>query len=214
MKKFWYVYVGLFHLMILQSVDLRAEDGTDFGSRTPGVDEIVNGLRPPTRSVNNSANSGSRQGMMTRGINMEILQPPAVEEESPAVVAEQALEQPLANPEPSVVMRSITFKFNSAEIMQDSRQTLDNIGVALTTQDLESYAYIIEGHTDAAGPEKYNSWLSMERAISVRNYLITNHRIDPVRLKPIGKGETELDDPGKPYGQQNRRVKIKFAASQ
>ena len=46
-------------------------------------------------------------------------------------------------------------------------------------------------HTDSRGDEKSNMKLSENRAKAVYSYLVEKQGIDPRRMIPIGKGETE-----------------------
>jgi OOP family OmpA-OmpF porin len=66
----------------------------------------------------------------------------------------------------------------------------------------------VEGHTDSVGPEEYNMQLSLERAASVRQYLVDNFSVDPNRITAIGVGESRpIATNDTPEGrQQNRRV--------
>ena len=67
---------------------------------------------------------------------------------------------------------------------------------------------VIEGHTDNTGSEKRNMDLSLERANSVREYLIKNFGIDGARLAAIGYGSAKhVADNALMEGRQaNRRV--------
>ncbi|MFL0767855.1 MAG: OmpA family protein, partial [Prochlorococcus sp.] len=74
----------------------------------------------------------------------------------------------------------------------------------------------IEGHTDSKGSNEYNQTLSEKRAISVRDWLVSDGGLNNVQfvtkgfgeLKPVVSNTTEegVDDPiGR---QRNRRVEI------
>ena len=103
----------------------------------------------------------------------------------------------------------IHFEFNSAELTEQARLQLDQLGEALNKDSLLSYSFQIGGHTDSAGSDVYNEWLSEERAKSVVAYLAEQHQVDPGRLEPIGFGERELFDPDEPRGAVNRRVEVR-----
>ena len=64
-------------------------------------------------------------------------------------------------------------------------------------------------HADPRGGADYNLRLSQARAESVVDYLAGRHGIPRDRLRPIGKGQTELANPGRPTAPENRRVTIK-----
>jgi OmpA-OmpF porin, OOP family len=102
---------------------------------------------------------------------------------------------------------AVTFEFNSASLTPAARQILDNLATSLTS-DLDAYKFELEGHTDATGSEPYNQALSERRAGAVRTYLVEQHHVDPARLMPVGKGETDLFDPSHPDAAVNRRVRV------
>ncbi len=66
----------------------------------------------------------------------------------------------------------------------------------------------IEGHGDASGSADYNQSLFTQRALTVRDFLVERHGVDPNRLLARGKGETEPYDPSDPCRRINRRVEF------
>lgn len=110
--------------------------------------------------------------------------------------------------ETAALSMMVLFEYNSADLTPTARAQLDQVGKALMSQDLQSFTFQLEGHTDAAGGESYNLNLSQRRARAVYEYLITAHGIEPSRLKAVGKGESNLFDPGHPLSEDNRRVRI------
>lgn len=103
----------------------------------------------------------------------------------------------------------ITFEFGSAKLTPQAIAQLDELAVAMKDDMLKTFRFEVNGHTDAVGSDKYNSWLSGERAASVANYLTDQHGIDPSRLDAEGWGETTLAMPEDPKHWSNRRVEIK-----
>lgn len=102
----------------------------------------------------------------------------------------------------------IYFDVNSANLRADAYPVLDRLGSALRSQELNDYRFVVEGHTDATGSEAFNLELSQNRAQSVREYLVGKYDIDPARLEPVGRGESELYDPEHPDSGKNRRVRF------
>ncbi len=102
----------------------------------------------------------------------------------------------------------IYFPFDSARITDRARRQLDILGKALVSERLKPYRYLIAGHTDAKGSEKYNQALSRRRAFAVKRYLYRNFPIKPDRLVAVGWGESRLKDRKHPYAAINRRVQI------
>jgi outer membrane protein OmpA-like peptidoglycan-associated protein len=103
----------------------------------------------------------------------------------------------------------VRFGFDSAELTPQARAQLDELGRALQTDALRNFKFQIGGHTDAAGSDKYNEWLSQQRASSVSAYLAEQHRVEADRLNPIGFGKRELADPNDPMSGVNRRVEVR-----
>ncbi len=102
----------------------------------------------------------------------------------------------------------LTFRFNSAELTDETKMNLDVLGQAMQDSKLKPFRFMIEGHTDSSGGATYNWELSLRRAASVRRYLIETQAIVSERLDVIGKGESELRFPDSPTAAGNRRVVI------
>ncbi len=102
----------------------------------------------------------------------------------------------------------ITFVTNSADLAPDARSKLDIVARALQAEKLADFSFAIEGHADPRGSHEHNLQLSQARAQSVVEYLTTRHHIERERLKPVGKGDTELANPARPAAPENRRVTI------
>lgn len=115
-----------------------------------------------------------------------------------------------AVPEPAAAPQAfgfrINFALNSAEIPADSASYIDAVG-SLMAED-PSLALTVEGHTDASGSLAYNMLLSQRRAVSVGEYLVRVHRIDPKRITVNGKGPA-TPIAADPYDGRNRRVEFK-----
>jgi OOP family OmpA-OmpF porin len=108
---------------------------------------------------------------------------------------------------PSVDLE-VRFKFASAELTDEARRVLDQLGAALTDPRLATYKFKLVGHTDAVGSEAYNLTLSTERAAAVRDYLKERFHVSDARLESIGVGEAQLRDPSRPTSEVNRRVQV------
>ncbi|MDT0635840.1 OmpA family protein [Spectribacter hydrogenoxidans] len=116
---------------------------------------------------------------------------------------------PIEKDEP-IVLKGVTFEFNSDRLTADAENRLDNVVNAL--MGAEDIDVRVEGHTDSIGDEAYNQNLSQDRADSVKRYLV-EHGIEPGRLttegfgesKPVASNET---DAGRA---ENRRVELHVA---
>jgi outer membrane protein OmpA-like peptidoglycan-associated protein len=103
----------------------------------------------------------------------------------------------------------IYFEFNSADLKPEARELLERVGRALASEDLDTFRFSVEGHTDSVGSEDYNAGLSSQRADAVKAFL-SESGVIPERLQATGRGESvpvasNDDDSGR---QRNRRVEI------
>ena len=110
---------------------------------------------------------------------------------------------------PSVNL-TVNFAFGSAELTPEAMRTLDELGRALSSKDLASYKFRIEGHTDTVGTKEQNLTLSERRAAAVVDYVTRKYGVDPTRLQAIGVGEEQLLVPTPPQTPEprNRRVQV------
>jgi outer membrane protein OmpA-like peptidoglycan-associated protein len=108
-----------------------------------------------------------------------------------------------------MVLRGITFKKNSAEILPRSFSALEE--VLKTLQDYPEMEIEIQGHASKSRnkrrKESQEVRLSQERAESVRMWLI-NRGIAPTRLIARGYGTSELIDRRRPYSSVNQRIEF------
>jgi outer membrane protein OmpA-like peptidoglycan-associated protein len=102
----------------------------------------------------------------------------------------------------------INFDLDSADLTPEAREKLGEFATALKDNRLKSHSFIVEGYTDASGPEHYNVGLSQRRAQAVSAFLLSNG-IEPSRMSATGKGE---DNPrvSDPYDPVNRRVEMRI----
>lgn len=105
----------------------------------------------------------------------------------------------------------IHFKKNSAELTDESRRGLDELGEVLGAAYLDT-RFVLGGHTDLDGDESINGPLSQARADSARSYLVEKFEIASDRIVARGFGtseplhETERSAEDKRY---NRRVDLR-----
>ena len=79
----------------------------------------------------------------------------------------------------------VQFQINTADLMLESMQVLDEIAVLLN--EAPDIQVEIQGHTDNTGSNAVNTALSQVRAASVRSYLIRKG-VDGARLTAVGYG--------------------------
>lgn len=86
-----------------------------------------------------------------------------------------------------VILKEINFRYDSAEILENSFEILRAVAMTLETNpDLSLIE--VQGHTDARGSVSYNLELSQRRAESVVSFLV-GEGVDATRLNPVGYGE-------------------------
>ena len=103
------------------------------------------------------------------------------------------------------------FEFDNADMVPEVQKSVSELAEYIRKD--EKWVYIrIDGHTDAVGSAKYNMDLSLRRAISVANYLITKEGIDPARILVRGMGKSSpIADNSTDEGRKlNRRFEIVF----
>ncbi len=105
------------------------------------------------------------------------------------------------------VPNDISFDTNSYLIKPQLRAVLDPFASSLAG-DPSAIASIV-GHTDSTGSAAINNPLSVDRAQSVRDYLVA-HGVSPTRVETSGRGDREpLADNATEAGRaRNRRVEI------
>jgi OOP family OmpA-OmpF porin len=108
-----------------------------------------------------------------------------------------------------LVNLSIEFVTGSAEISEQGRQQLDQLGVAINLPILRDRQFRIAGFTDAVGDAATNKLLSQARADAVVQYLVEKHSVSPARLYAEGFGEDILLDRMNPASPRNRRIEIR-----
>jgi outer membrane protein OmpA-like peptidoglycan-associated protein len=103
---------------------------------------------------------------------------------------------------------AVYFDFDSAEITDKAKATLDPLSRALQSPSLKGATIVLAGFTDAAGKFDYNKDLSQRRATAVKGYLVSGHGMPAQQLVDVGFGELHLKDPNDPKSAVNRRVQI------
>jgi len=100
-----------------------------------------------------------------------------------------------------------SFKVGSAELPALLKRQLDVFADVLKTKKNSDRKVRIIGHADASGTPAANQALSVKRAESVRDYLVTKGA-DTAMLVIEGVGAADPKNPAKPNADENRRVEI------
>jgi outer membrane protein OmpA-like peptidoglycan-associated protein len=182
-------------------------------AQNPSTDQIINSLRPSGNLV-----SGGTRGIRLAAPTNEATPPRTAAVAAPAPQSHIASAKPVPMPVatsppppagPSVNL-TVNFANGSAELMPDAIRTLDELGRALASKELEGFRFRIEGHTDTVGSRPYNQSLSERRALAVVNYVAQKYGVSPARLQAVGMGEEGLLVPTPPQTAEprNRRVQV------
>ena len=158
----------------------------------PSVDTLVDHLSFESRDEDSFARARVRAISIGSGAD----QSTGEASEDDSVIAGEA---------PTVGLTAVTFAYDSAELTGPAQVVLERVAEALRTGDLSQDDFLILGHTDAAGSDTYNLGLSIRRADSVRNYLISNQGLETGRLRSVGLGKSDLIAGIDPLDGRNRR---------
>ncbi|MFP4376337.1 MAG: OmpA family protein, partial [Spirochaetales bacterium] len=109
----------------------------------------------------------------------------------------------------------VYFAADSAELLPSARQTLDQI--VRRVNEGERWTIEIVGHVaqaDHGTPESYR-WLSEQRALTVRDYLVPRFSVEPAELSITGRGASDpAASNDSPDGRAlNRRVVVVVESS-
>jgi OOP family OmpA-OmpF porin len=145
------------------------------------------------------------------------LKPVAPPPPPPPAAAPVAPPPPPAVP-PAPVSEKVTFAadaffdFNKDTLKPEGRAKLDDLVSKMSGINLE--VIIAVGHTDAVGGDAYNQKLSVKRAESVKNYLVTKG-VEKNRVYTEGKGEKQpvADNKTAEGRAKNRRVEIEVVGT-
>ncbi|MCF8104022.1 MAG: OmpA family protein [Desulfohalobiaceae bacterium] len=96
----------------------------------------------------------------------------------------------------------VLFDFDSSTLKPGAYQELGRVADVL--KKYPQTTILVEGHTDATGPEDYNQTLSEKRAQAVKKALIQDG-VQESRIKAVGYGESQ---PISSSDAMNRRVNI------
>ena len=102
------------------------------------------------------------------------------------------------------------FAFNSSSLPASAQREIDGFLSDMKGDTGEGATFVVAGHTDNVGIDNYNYDLGKKRADAVGRYLITQKKLDPMRVIPVSYGESNpASDNSNPQGRaKNRRVEI------
>ncbi|MGH6780907.1 MAG: OmpA family protein, partial [Sphingomonadaceae bacterium] len=111
----------------------------------------------------------------------------------------------------SVDIDTVTFETGSWEVAPTQAQRLSVIAASIrqALQRAPNEVFLVEGHTDAIGPDVDNLSLSDRRAQSVAEILTRDFQVPPENLTTQGYGEQYLKLQTQEAARENRRVTLR-----
>ena len=140
-----------------------------------------------------------------------LLAPPVEVIERPYSLDEIRYSAPLRDRMPRIDLNTVTFESGSWELTPDQVERLAVIADGLNRVIAQNpqEVFLIEGHTDATGPDVDNLSLSDRRAESVAIALSEQFNVPAENLSSQGYGEQYLKVPTDGPERANRRVTVR-----
>ena len=105
------------------------------------------------------------------------------------------------------------FAFDSATLNDDGKAVIEEYRSSLSNELTDSYMVLVVGHTDSSGDTTYNDALSLKRAQSVADYLVsTGASEEAIRVLGRGSREPIASNETREGRMENRRVDILLVA--
>jgi outer membrane protein OmpA-like peptidoglycan-associated protein len=188
---------------VIARVDsLQADYGDRLCIHTIKVGDAVQGddLTAALADINNCGSS----------VNAESLSSPAA---MAGYVSDVLLKpvpvDPVVEYEQSTLSASALFDYDKSSLRDEGKAALSALNESIKSRDTSVANVDIIGHTDNTGSEEYNMELSMRRAESVREYMISEG-VDPSIINVYGEGESNpiASNESEEGRAENRRVDI------
>ncbi|MDN3588171.1 OmpA family protein [Pedobacter aquatilis] len=134
---------------------------------------------------------------------------PPVEDKKPAPEPVKETEAPAPTDKPNFNLDNIQFEFNSAVLKTASFSILDKAVAEMKKSP--NTKFVLNGHSSAEGTPEHNMSLSIDRANSVKSYLV-NAGLNASNFRIVGHGEKEpVSTNNSEEGRiLNRRTEIKI----
>lgn len=135
---------------------------------------------------------------------------PAKQETPPPAAPPKQTPAPAPAPEkPDYNFNNIQFEFNSGILKTDAYPILDKAAAEMKKDP--SVKFVLNGNSSAEGSEAHNMVLSVERANSVKTYLVnTGVSADVLAVKGYGESKPISPNTDEASRALNRRVEIKL----
>jgi outer membrane protein OmpA-like peptidoglycan-associated protein len=146
-----------------------------------------------------------RDRILLESKNQQVAQ---TEQRAKALEAElEALKAKQTERGPTITLGDVLFDLNKASLKPGAMQNLYRLVDFL--KENPGYKVVIEGHTDSTGSESYNMDLSLRRAESVRDFLVSNGiAMDRIVTRGYGPHFPVATNATEAGRQRNRRVEV------
>lgn len=113
-------------------------------------------------------------------------------------------------PQPPRAAAAIPVEFDpgSVRLTEQGRHTLDKLGAALVSDELDAYAFRVEVHVEASRNPARDLLLSKRQANTIKDYLVKQFRMSPRRLSTAGRGSGQPLDQADRASPHNRRMVV------
>jgi outer membrane protein OmpA-like peptidoglycan-associated protein len=188
----------------------ETKDSVDqVNTRVAGVDQRVTGVDQKVAGVDGKVadlDNRTTQGLNTLKNDVNTVSSKADE----AANSVSSLDKQFQNRNnfQVAVQKSVTFKFDSADLAKADKSPLDEVASAL--QANPHAIIVLEGHTDNTGNAEYNVKLGERRVDAVRRYLAVEKNVPVYKIEEISFGADRPIAPNntKDGREQNRAVNI------
>jgi len=112
------------------------------------------------------------------------------------------------DPHPKLASAALTIEFEpgSVRLTEQGRRSLDTLGAALGSGELEQYPFRIEVHVETGASASHDQLLSKRQANAIKDYLVKQYQLSPRRLATDGRGSAQPIKQTNPASPVNRRV--------
>jgi len=118
-------------------------------------------------------------------------------------------------PQPPKASAAVPVEFDpgSVRLTEQGRHVLDKLGAALTSSELNAYAFRVEVHVEASSNPARDLLLSKRQANTIKDYLVKQFRLSPRRLTTGGRGSSQPLDEANRASPLNRRMVVTNAGT-
>ena len=122
---------------------------------------------------------------------------------------------PIVNYEKSTISASALFDYDKSDLKEEGKAAMNDLKKSIKARDSSVVNIDIIGHADNIGSEEYNMDLSIRRAKSVREYMVSKG-VDASKINVYGEGESNpvASNETREGRAENRRVDIHVGIAQ